>query len=58
MRATLRTINLVEVLEGELKPGRQGLDPRTKFALLQGRKLVEEGLDNGRIDYNHRELED
>jgi len=41
----LAAVNDVEVLEGELELGGEGLDAGAHLALGDGRELVEEGLD-------------
>lgn len=57
MRATLRPVNLVQVLQRELQLGRERLDAVAQFTLGQGRKLVEQGLDDRGIDDDHDDLE-
>ena len=57
MRRALRAIDLVQVLEGELELRCETFDARFQLSSLEGRKLIEERLDEGREDYDHEHLE-
>lgn len=58
MRATFRTIDLVEVFKRELQSRRKGLDPSTELAFTERRKFVEERLNHRWVKDYHRKLED
>jgi hypothetical protein len=57
VRAALRTVNLVEVLEWEVQFCSKGFNPGSEVALGQGRKLVEEWLNESGVDHDHDHLE-
>lgn len=57
MRAALGTINLVQVLEGELELRSQTFNPFPKAAFREWRQFVEEWLNNSRVDEDHQDLE-
>ena len=57
MRAALAAIDLVEVLEGEVKARGQLLRTRAEVALWERGKLVKERLDEGGVYDDHRHLE-
>ena len=57
MRAAFRPIDLVQVLQGELEFRRQAFDSGTKISRSQWGEFVEHGLDDGRVDDDHDELE-
>ena len=57
MRAPLRTVDLVQMGQGELETGCQTLDTRPKFTGFKRRELVEQRLNNSRIQNDHDELE-
>ena len=58
MRATLRTVDLIEVFKRELQPRRELLDTSAELAFWEGREFVEERLYYCWIEDNHRDLED
>ncbi len=58
MRTSLRTVDLVKVLERELELRRERLDASPELALWERREFVEEGLDDSWIKDYHRKLED
>ena len=55
--ATLRSVDLVQVLERELELGREGLDAGAEVAFGEGREFVEQRLDDGGIEDDHGHLE-
>lgn len=57
MRAALGTVDLIQMLKGELELGSQIFDPFSKVALGKWRQLVEEWLDDSRVDQDHQNLE-
>lgn len=57
MRAALGTVDFIQMLEGELELGSQTFDPFLKVAFREWGQLVEEWLDNGRVDKDHQDLE-
>ena len=58
VRRALRAVDLVQVLERELELGREPLDAGAEVALGERRELVEQRLDDGRVEHDHRQLED
>jgi hypothetical protein len=58
MRATLRSVDLIEVFKRELQLGRERLDPSTELAFSERREFVEKRLDYCWVEDNHRKLED
>ena len=57
MRTALGTIDLIQVLKGELELGGQTFDPCSKVPLRKWRQLVEKRLNDGRVDKDHQDLE-
>jgi len=57
VRAALGTVDLIQVLKGELQLGSQTLDPLSKIAFREWRQLVEERLNDSRVDKDHQNLE-
>lgn len=57
MRAALRAVDLVQVLERELEARGERLDARAELARGERRELVEQRLDERRVDHHHRQLE-
>jgi len=57
MGAALGTIDLIQVLEGELQLGSQTFNLAPKAALREWCQLVEEWLNDGRVDKDHQDLE-
>jgi hypothetical protein len=57
MRATLRSVNLVEVFKRKLQPRRELLDARAELAFWERREFVEERLNYCWVEDNHRDLE-
>jgi hypothetical protein len=57
VRASLRAINLVKMLERELELLRKFVDPALQLAILERGKLIEKWLDDGRVEDNHGQLE-
>jgi len=57
VRAALGTVDLIQVLKGEFQPGSQTLNPLSKVAFREWRQLVEEWLNDGRVDKDHQNLE-
>ena len=57
MRAALGTVDLIQVLEGELQLGSQAFNPGPKVAHRERRQLVEERLNDSRVDEDHQDLE-
>ena len=57
MRTTLRAIDFVKVLERELQLAREALNAIPELAFSTRRELVEERLDDGRVDDDHEKLE-
>jgi len=57
VRAALGPVDLVQMLQGELEFRRQRFDSGAEISRSQRRKLVEHGLDDGRVDDDHDELE-
>ena len=58
MRATLRTVDFVEMLQRELELGCKCLDTSTELAFREGRELVEKRLNYRRVKDDHRKLKD
>lgn len=58
VRTPLGPIDNVEVLERELELARQSFDAVTKLALWQRRELVEQRLNEGRVDELEEDNED
>lgn len=50
MRTALGAIDLIQMLKGELELGSQTFDPFSKVALGERRQLIEERLDDSRVD--------
>jgi hypothetical protein len=57
MRATLGTVNLVQMLKREVQLRGQTFNSFSKVAFLEWRQLVEEWLNDGRVDEDHQDLE-
>lgn len=57
MRTALGTIDLIQVLKGELELGGQTFDPCSKVPFGKRRQLVEKRLNDSRIDKDHQNLE-
>jgi hypothetical protein len=57
MRATLRTVDLVEVFKRELQPRCELLDTSAELAFCERREFVEERLNHCWVEDNHRNLE-
>ena len=57
MRATLRAVDFVQVLEREVKLRGKVLDTQAQLSAGERRKLVEERLDDGRVQNDHHHLE-
>lgn len=58
MRAALRAIDFIQVLEGEAELSGQVLDPLAEVAFREGRQLVEQRLNDGGVENDHNQLED
>ena len=58
MRATLRTVDFVQMLQWELELGCECLDTGTELALWERREFVEKRLNYCRVKYDHRKLKD
>jgi hypothetical protein len=58
MRATLRTVDLVEVFQWELELRCERLDTSTELAFWERRKFVEKRLNYCWVKDNHRKLKD
>jgi len=58
MRATLRTVDFVEMLQWELELGCECLDTSTELAFWKRREFVEKRLNYCRVQDDHRELKD
>ena len=56
--AALRAVNLVQVLERELEPRCERFNAGAQFTLREWRQLVEQRLNNRRVQDDHRQLED
>ena len=57
MGAALRTVDFIQMLEREVQLRSEALDSFLKVAFREWRQLVEERLDDGRIDKDHQNLE-
>ena len=57
MRAALGTIDFIQMLEGEFELRSQTFNPFTKVPFRKWRQLVEEWLDDSRVDKDHQDLE-
>jgi hypothetical protein len=57
VRTALGTIDLIQMLEGELELGGQTFDPFSKVPFREWRQLVEERLNDSRVDKDHQDLE-
>lgn len=58
MRATLRTVDFVEMLQWELELGCECLDTSTELACWKRREFVEKRLNDCWVKDDHRELKD
>lgn len=58
MAASLATVNHVEMLQRELQAPGKGFNSGSQFSLRQGSKLVEQGLDECRVDDLDEDSED
>ena len=56
--AALRAVDLVQVFERELELRRESLDASAEVTLSEWRELVEERLDDRRVENDHGHLED
>jgi len=57
VRTALGTIDLIQMLEGKLELGGQTFDPFSKVPFRKWRQLVEEWLNDSRVDKDHQDLE-
>lgn len=54
--AALAAVNDVQLVQGEVEPSSQFIDLCLELAVLEGRQLVEQRLDKGRIQSSHENL--
>ena len=57
MRAALGAVDLIQMLKGELQLGSQTFYPFPELAIREWRQLVEEWLNDSRVDKDHQDLE-